>query len=395
MTSVKTQLNWEQFKLNEIVQLIYGEALPEQKRVNGTIPVYGSNGIIGWHNEPLVKEQTIVVGRKGSVGKANLTNNPCWVIDTAFYTELISKELDIEYLFYFLSNLSTKLVYPKGVKPGINRNEYLNNSVALPVKNERIALLEQQIIVKKIKSLFSEIDKAIEKVNIAISEADNLFRSALNKKISSGFAEGWKEIPLINLTSFFNDGDWIEKRHQSSNEIRLIQTGNVGIIDFRDKEEKRYINEETFNKLRCKDVLPGDILISRLPDPVGRACIIPKLDDNRLITAVDCTIVRLEKGYIPEFINYLLNSRYAINQVHSFLSGSSRKRISRKNLEKIMLPIPMLNEKPDTEKQRLLVDELTKIRNLSMTLKDKYVKQLNLLEMMKQSLLNQAFQGKL
>lgn len=108
-------------------------------------------------------------------------------------------------------------------------------------------------------------------------------------------------IKLSSLCSTFVDGDWIESKDQSELGVRLIQTGNVGNGFFKDKEDKsRYISEETFDNLHCTEIYPGDILVSRLPDPIGRACIIPQ-GIGRTITAVDCTIIRLKDIILPDY----------------------------------------------------------------------------------------------
>ena len=109
-------------------------------------------------------------------------------------------------------------------------------------------------------------------------------------------------VQLGELAELFTDGNWIESKDQSPTGIRLIQTGNIGIGDYIDKkaERARFISEETFKRLGCTEVFPGDVLVSRLPDPVGRACAIPDLG-IRMITAVDCTIIRFRKkiGFYP------------------------------------------------------------------------------------------------
>ena len=110
----------------------------------------------------------------------------------------------------------------------------------------------------------------------------------------------WKNVKLIDLCEVFEDGNWIESKDQSNDGYRLIQTGNIKTGSFANRENKsRYISKTTFEKLRCREIFTGDILVSRLPDPVGRACIIPKLSE-RAITAVDCTIIRLKKDCLPQ-----------------------------------------------------------------------------------------------
>ena len=155
------------------------------------------------------------------------------------------------------------------------------------------------------------------------------------------------------------DGDWIESKDQSENGIRLIQTGNIGIGEYLDKSNRaKYITPETFERLKCTEVLPGDILISRLPDPIGRACIVPKTV-GKAITAVDCTVVRLETSLCDTnyFVNYTQSIRYS-NELSKFLAGTTRTRISRKNLEKIEIPLPSI------DRQRKIAAQLDKVSDL-------------------------------
>ena len=151
---------------------------------------------------------------------------------------------------------------------------------------------------------------------------------------------GWNKLTIEQLCSVFADGDWIESKDQAENGIRLIQTGNVGNGIYLDKVERaRYIDNDTFVRLNCTEVLPNDILISRLPDPIGRACIVPN-ELGKTITAVDCSIVRFGGNILPEFfIAYTMTPAYA-RQIELFITGSTRKRISRKNLGQILVPVP-------------------------------------------------------
>lgn len=152
----------------------------------------------------------------------------------------------------------------------------------------------------------------------------------------------WRfNMKLEDACTVFIDGDWIESKDQSNIGIRLIQTGNIGIGEYLEKDNKaKYVSEDTFENLKCTEVFPGDILISRLPEPVGRACIIP-YKDERMITAVDCTICRPnEEKVLKEYLCYFMQSTAYYNQLVNSLAGTTRKRISRKNLGKIEIRIP-------------------------------------------------------
>ena len=150
---------------------------------------------------------------------------------------------------------------------------------------------------------------------------------------------------LADACEVFADGDWVESKDQSSGGIRLIQTGNVGEGVFKDRGEKaRYISEPTFKRLRCTEIFEGDCLISRLPDPVGRSSILPDTGE-RMITAVDCTIVRFNpKQLISEFFKYFSQSRDYLKAVEAETTGTTRKRISRSKLGQVAIPVPPLPE---------------------------------------------------
>lgn len=166
-------------------------------------------------------------------------------------------------------------------------------------------------------------------------------------------------VRLKSICRIIVDGDWIESKDQSESGIRLIQTGNISIGEYLDKSNRaKYITAETFERLKCTEVFPGDILISRLPDPIGRACAVPQ-NVGKAITAVDCTIVRLDSSVcdINYFINYTQSARYS-NELSKYLAGTTRTRISRKNLEKIEIPLPSLEE------QRRIATVLDKVSDL-------------------------------
>ena len=155
----------------------------------------------------------------------------------------------------------------------------------------------------------------------------------------------WPTKTLAEVSRVFADGDWVESKDQSPEGIRLIQTGNVGEGVFKDRSERaRYVSEETFARLRCTEVFEGDCLISRLPEPVGRSCLLPQAGE-RMITAVDCSIVRFNpKQLLPEFFNYFSQSCDYLTAVDAQTTGTTRKRISRSRLGQTAIPVPSLAE---------------------------------------------------
>ena len=171
-----------------------------------------------------------------------------------------------------------------------------------------------------------------------VKQADKSKFVGFKSQFIEMFGDAPEKVPLLSLCDVFQDGDWIEAKDQSETGIRLIQTGNVGKGIFNDKGEKaRFISEDTFQRLNCTEIFAGDILVSRLPDPVGRACVVPN-GLGKCITAVDCTIIRLSNKLLPEYFLWFTRTPDYAMQIKKVLSGTTRLRVSRVNLGKIQIP---------------------------------------------------------
>ena len=178
-----------------------------------------------------------------------------------------------------------------------------------------------------------------------VKESYRRLIKATDEMVKSRFIEQFSKpeitlVPLIDLCSLFIDGDWIEAKDQSDSGYRLVQTGNVGVCEYLDKKDhSRFVSEETFKRLNCTEIHSGDILFSRLPDPIGRCCIIPK-DFPKAITAVDCTITRLKDNCLPQYLMIYTTTTMYSEQIKKCVTGTTRQRISRGNLAKITIPLP-------------------------------------------------------
>ena len=106
--------------------------------------------------------------------------------------------------------------------------------------------------------------------------------------------------------TLFLDGDWIESDVIEESGIRYLTTGNVG-AGFYKEQGSGYISEKTFSELHCLNVYPGDLMISRLNEPIGRSCIIPDTE-SRYVVAVDNVVLRPNANYNKKFIMYGMNA---------------------------------------------------------------------------------------
>lgn len=158
--------------------------------------------------------------------------------------------------------------------------------------------------------------------------------------------EGWNTERIQRLArrgyKMFTDGDWIESPYITSSGVRLIQTGNIGAGQYKE-QGFRYISEATFSNFRCTEVVPGDILICRLGEPVARACLAPNLA-NRMITSVDVCILKTREDVSSNYLVYAMSSWPYLSWVGSLVRGSTRDRVSRAMVGSFRLPLPSLEE---------------------------------------------------
>lgn len=141
----------------------------------------------------------------------------------------------------------------------------------------------------------------------------------------------------------FVDGDWVESKDQDpEGEVRLIQLADVGDGSFRNRSS-RFLTLEKAKELQCTFLEPGDILVARMPEPLGRACIFPGVGCPT-VTVVDVCIIRPDaKKAKSEWLVKAINSLDFRSAMQQFVRGTTRQRISRKNLGTLHLVVPDIN----------------------------------------------------
>lgn len=173
-----------------------------------------------------------------------------------------------------------------------------------------------------------------------------------------GLPQGWRWARLDSLSTIgLTDGDWIETKDQDPNgAVRLVQLADIGDGLFKDKSD-RYISIETCRSLNCTLLQPSDVLIARLPNPIGRACVFPGLD-QAAITAVDVAICRIESELLPEFVSLAINAPTTRNLIESYGKGATRFRVSTGHLKTLPFAVP-----PKAEQSRIVtrVKELMRL----------------------------------
>lgn len=194
---------------------------------------------------------------------------------------------------------------------------------------------------------------------------------------------------LIGSEGLFTDGDWVESKDQDPEGAnRLLQLADIGDGVFLNKSS-RFLNNEQFDRLHCTELKEGDVLVARMPAPLGRACLMPAIG-QRCLTVVDIAAIRVgAKGISNKWLMHFINAPEFRLEIESKASGTTRKRISRGNLGDIALPVP-----PSAEQVRIttaLDDMLAQVD----TLKARLDALPALIKRFRQSVLTAAVSGEL
>ncbi len=142
-------------RLGALLPLKYGKSLPAAARDStGSVPVYGSSGVVGNHSATLTSGPAIIVGRKGNVGAVHYSAVPCWPIDTAYFAEAPIGH-DPRYYRYLLSSLGLAQLDKSTAIPGLSRDDY--NAVEVTIHPPE----QQAEVVAEIEKQFSRLDEAV------------------------------------------------------------------------------------------------------------------------------------------------------------------------------------------------------------------------------------------
>lgn len=164
--------HWEIQKLKRVCKFAYGDSLPDDDRNDEQIPVYGSNGIVGFHDMSNTLSPAIIVGRKGSYGKLNYTQDSAFAIDTTYYIDRKTTSHNIRWLFYMLTILRLDEGSKDSAVPGLAREDAY--SLAVPVCDPD----EQQAIASFLDRETGHINALIQK-NEQIIELLKEYRTSL------------------------------------------------------------------------------------------------------------------------------------------------------------------------------------------------------------------------
>ena len=339
----KIPKEWEIVKLKEILSLEYGKGLPKKNRKPGNIPVVGSNGVVGYHNRALVKGPGLVIGRKGTIGAVTFVDMDFWPIDTTYYVKLKRSNIYFKWLFYQLINLNLRRLYLADVVPGLKRELVYSFWTPLPPLEEQWGIAE----------ILSSVDESIEATERFIGGLERLKRGLMQELLTKGIGHReYKQTPIgkipkeWNITILSKVASINEKPINIKNVKGLVARIPMELIP----DDSIYARYELvdFNNVKSYVVAKaGDILLAKITPSFenGKQGIVPEDVPNGVAFATTEVYPITPRQINRMFLFYLLKwKRYRKLLEYKMTGTTGRRRVPRKALENLLIPLPSLEE---------------------------------------------------
>jgi type I restriction enzyme M protein len=323
--------------IGDICQFEYGKPLKKEDRIIGDFPVYGSNGIVDYHKNFLVREPFIVVGRKGSAGEVHYSSKNGFPIDTTFYIKLENEDkVELKYLFHILKSADLKNVNTQAGVPGLNRNDAYKIQIPLP------PVAKQKEIVAEIEGWQKIIDGARQVVE--------------NYKPQLLIDPSWTMVELDKAAIIISGYGFDSKDFSNVNTIKCIKITNVGVGEFIPDSDNN-LPPEYSEIYKAYSVNTGDIVISLTRPIISsglKVSVIPEEYNGALVNQRVAAIKGINDISNPKFIYYYLCSPVAYDYVLNKSRSLMQPNLSINDLKSFRIPLPTI------QVQDSLVDEVDK-----------------------------------
>lgn len=379
--------SWEWLRLGKLISIESGKGLTSKDMKEGEIPVFGGNGITGYHNEALVNKETVVIGRVGFYcGSVHLTPKEAWVTDNAFITTFPEKSIDKKYLIYILRHMNLGKSHNATAQPVVSGKKIYPLLFPLP------PLKEQHRIVAKIEEILPYIDQydkaytKLETFNKKFPEdmkksilqmamqgklveqrpeegtADELYKQIADEKtqlIKDGMIK--KEKPLPEITDdeipFEIPGNWKWVRWgelsfsiQYGYNAPALSEGYYRMVRISDIQDNRIL-WETVPYCKIEDKEAGsyllekdDILFARTGGTVGKSFLVKDVPYEAVYAGYLIRTRYNSERLVPEYLKFFMESQLYWQQLRNGTIATAQPNCNGQTLAKMMIPLPPLAE---------------------------------------------------
>lgn len=275
---------WEIKRIGDLLEVHYGKDQRSVKDENGTYPILGSGGQIGWSNEYLYDKESVLIGRKGTIDRPQHTEKPFWTIDTLFYTKIFGN-INPKYIYYLFKTINWRSYNEATGVPSLNTTTVESIRVASPPFPEQLAIAE----------VLSDVDDLINSIESLIDKKQKIKQGAMQelltgKKRLPGFSGAWETRRIAELGDF-GSGDGFPIKYQK------IKHGEYPFFKVSDMSNQNneiymntasnYISEDVKNKIGSTVFPKGTIVFAKIGAAIflerKRILVHPSCIDNNMM----------------------------------------------------------------------------------------------------------------
>ena len=390
---------WGFAPLKRLTRFGYGEAISADERdPMGTVKVYGSNGPFDQHSAANTFGPCIIVGRKGSYGKCQYSDEPVFAVDTTFVVDQRHTTANLRYLFHLLGILGLDELSDDTAVPGLSREKAYQSLSPLPpleTQTRIAAFLDEKtaqidVLIARKQAL---LERLAEKRQAIITQAVTKGLNPAAPMKDSGIdwlgqiPAHWEVIKIKFATSHVVDCLHTTPTYDGDLLYPAIRTADVdrGVLLL---DQARLVSQDVFNE-RVQRLIPieGDILYSREGERFGMAALVPP--NTPLCLGQRMMMFRVTSAFDPTYVMWTLNSDFIYQQVIVDAGGSTSPHVNIGDV----INFPILN--PPLQEQREIAEHVERERHTIQQMSEKVLASLVKLMEYRSSLITAAVTGQI
>lgn len=366
---VPSPSDWQSDELLTFLELQRGVDLPLQDRRGGDVPIFGSNGLLGFHDTSVSDGPGVITGRSGTIGKVFYTERKYWPLNTALYVKNFKGNLP-KFVYYKLGAIGLERFSTGTGVPTLNRNVAHKEMVAFP------PLPEQQKIAAILTAVDDKLDVIARQIDATLTLKQGLMQTLFSRGVGSQDADGhwvphaefkvselgdipvgWEAAKLNSHVAKVGSGVTPKGGSDSylSSGIPLIRSQNV-LVGRLSLDDVVFISDEQHEKMRNSALSPNDVLLNITGASIGRSAVLPADFEVGNVNQHVC-IIRTELTLSPHFLCQYLNSEMGQKQVDKFQAGGNREGLNYQQIRSFDVPLPPVPEQHEIASVLGSVDE--------------------------------------
>ena len=347
---------WPRAKLKFVARLAYGEALPSDEPLDGAFRVFGSNGPFASFSRANTRAPAIIIGRKGSYGKVNWTQEPCFASDTTFFVDESTSRNHLRWFYWLLQTLRLDEGTDEAAVPGLSRETVYDRDVLIPALSEQCTIADyldretawlDALVAAKERLL----DLLAEKRRALITRAVTRGLDAKVPLRDSGIPwlgeipAHWSRTQLRRFAHSVTSGSrgWAE--HYSDSGSLFVRIGNLTRDSIHlDLTEAQYVDPPEGSEGERTKIQSGDLLFS-ITAYLGSIAVAPVGLEKAYVNQ-HIALVRLDraKGLDPVYAGYTSLSDVGQSQLVGQGYGGTKTQLALDDIRGLWFPVPPLHE---------------------------------------------------